>query len=170
MPDAFPRKSRRFIRNLGGMPLGLLASLVGLTAAAWALTLYQTFSMDMPMGIAVRGGMEGMEGMAGMAMAGIAADGWSVAGAAAFLAQKEMRHDRCGVIEHLPNWPSKTHSVSGVSCQNRRTPQYVRPKITTHLPSNPRYYSTSSTLTQTVSLSCCRQSSRRDRRRRQIRN
>ena len=73
MADAFLRKSRRFTRNLLGIPLGLLASLVGLTAAAWALTLYQAFSMDMPMGIAVRGGMEGMEGMAGMAMAGIAA-------------------------------------------------------------------------------------------------
>ncbi|SIT57799.1 conserved membrane hypothetical protein [Mesorhizobium prunaredense] len=85
MPDAFSRKSWR-LWNLRGMPLGLLASLVVLTAAAWALTLYQTFSMDMPMGIAVRGGMEGMEGMAGMAMAGIAADGWSLAGAAAFLA------------------------------------------------------------------------------------
>ncbi|TIU09275.1 MAG: DUF2182 domain-containing protein, partial [Mesorhizobium sp.] len=82
MADAFLRKSRR----LRGIPLGLLASLVGLTAAAWALTLYQTFSMDKPMAIAVRGGVEGMEGMAGMAMAGIAADGWSVAGAAAFLA------------------------------------------------------------------------------------
>ncbi|TKB84740.1 MAG: DUF2182 domain-containing protein [Mesorhizobium sp.] len=81
MPDAFPGKSWR-LRNLRGMPLGLLASLVVLTAAAWALTL----SMDMPMGIAVRGGMEGMEGMAGMATAGIAADGWSLAGAAAFLA------------------------------------------------------------------------------------
>ena len=85
MPDAFPRKTWR-LRNLRGMPLGLLASLVVLTVAAWALTLYQTFSMDRPMGIAVRGGMEGMDGMAGMAMAGIAADGWSVAGAAAFLA------------------------------------------------------------------------------------
>ncbi|RWI92754.1 DUF2182 domain-containing protein [Mesorhizobium sp.] len=86
MADAFLRKSRRFTRNLRGIPLGLLASLVGLTTAAWALTLYQTFSMDMPMGISMRGGVEGMEGMAGMAMAGIAADGWSVAGAAAFLA------------------------------------------------------------------------------------
>lgn len=86
MADAFPRKSRRFTRNLRGIPLSLFASLVGLTAAAWALTLYQTFSMDMPMGIAVRGGIEGMGGMAGMAMDGIAADGWSVAGATAFLA------------------------------------------------------------------------------------
>ena len=86
MADAFLRKSRRFTRNLRGTPLGLLASLVVLTAAAWALTFYQTFSMDMPMGIAVRGGMEGMEGMSGMAMAGIAADGWSLAGVATFLA------------------------------------------------------------------------------------
>lgn len=84
MPDAFPWKTWR-LRNLRGMPLGLLASLAGLTVAAWALTLYQTFSMDMPMGIAVRGGMEGMEGMAGMAMAGIATGGWSLAGAATFL-------------------------------------------------------------------------------------
>ena len=68
------------------MPLRLLASLVVLTAAAWALTLYQTVSMDMPMGIAVRGGMEGMEGMAGMAMDGIAADGWSLGGRGAFVA------------------------------------------------------------------------------------
>ncbi|CAN7209047.1 DUF2182 domain-containing protein [Mesorhizobium sp. LjRoot246] len=84
MPAAFPRKTWR-LRNLRGVPLGLLASLVVLTAAAWALTLYQTVSMDMPMGIAVRGGLEGMEGMAGMAMAGIAADGWSPAGVATFL-------------------------------------------------------------------------------------
>ncbi|MEF0942949.1 DUF2182 domain-containing protein [Rhizobium sp. BR 362] len=68
------------------MPLGLLASLAVLTAAAWALSLYQTLSMDMPMGITVRGGMQDMEGMAGMAMGGIAADGWSVAGAAIFVA------------------------------------------------------------------------------------
>lgn len=73
-------KSRPFLRG------GLLALLVVLTGAAWALTLYQMFSMDMPMGIAVRGGMEGMEGMAGMATAGMAADGWSLAAAATFLA------------------------------------------------------------------------------------
>lgn len=84
MPDAFPRKW--FTRNLRGVPLGLLASLAVLTAAAWALTFYQTFTMHMPMGIAVRGGTEGMEGMAGMAMAGIAADAWSIAGAGTFLA------------------------------------------------------------------------------------
>ena len=61
MPDPFLRKTWR-LRNLGGMPLGLLALLVVLTAAAWALTLYQTFRMDMPMGIAVRGGTEGGAG------------------------------------------------------------------------------------------------------------
>ena len=32
------------------MPLGLLASLVVLTAASWTLTLYQTCSMELPMG------------------------------------------------------------------------------------------------------------------------
>ena len=78
LPEAFPRKSS-WLLNLRGVSLGLLASLVVLTAAAWALTLYQTFSMDMPMGIAVRGGMEGM------AMAGIGADSWSLAGAAVFV-------------------------------------------------------------------------------------
>ncbi|MFE0017866.1 DUF2182 domain-containing protein [Mesorhizobium sp. NPDC059054] len=67
------------------MPLGLLGSLAALTAAAWALTIYQTISMDMPMGITVRGGMAGMDGMTGMAMAGIAANGWSVTSAVAFL-------------------------------------------------------------------------------------
>jgi predicted metal-binding membrane protein len=61
----------RLTPKLRGMPLGLLASLIALTAAAWALTLYQTFSMEMPMGVAVRGGMEGMDGVAGMATAGI---------------------------------------------------------------------------------------------------
>ncbi|QOF73647.1 DUF2182 domain-containing protein [Aminobacter sp. SR38] len=86
MADAFPRKWWHLNRHLRGLPLGLLASLALLTATAWALILYQTFSMDMPMGIAMRGGTEGMEGMAGMAMSGMAANGWSVAGAATFLA------------------------------------------------------------------------------------
>jgi predicted metal-binding membrane protein len=65
-------------------------SLVVLTSAAWALALYQTFSMSMPMGIVVRGGMtaEGMGGMAmaGMAMAGMSAAGWSLGGAVVFVA------------------------------------------------------------------------------------
>jgi predicted metal-binding membrane protein len=70
-----------------GIPLWLLVSLALLTAAAWAVTLYQTFAMDMPMGVAVRADMDmqGMDGMAGMAMDGMAADGWSLSGAAVFL-------------------------------------------------------------------------------------
>lgn len=76
----------RFTGNLRGVPLGLLASLAVLTATAWVLTFYQTVTMHLPVGIAVRGGTAGMEGMAGMAMAGIAADSWSVASATTFLA------------------------------------------------------------------------------------
>jgi predicted metal-binding membrane protein len=81
--------SAGLIRRFGAVPLGLLGSLAALTVAAWALTFYQTFSMDIPMGIAVRGalaGMDDMEGMGGMAMSGMAADGWSWQGAAIFLA------------------------------------------------------------------------------------
>lgn len=66
-------------------PQSLLASLVVLTAATWALTLYHTLSMSMPMGIAVRGGLSA-EGMGGMAMAGMSGAGWSLSGAAVFLA------------------------------------------------------------------------------------
>jgi len=73
--------------RLRGVPLWLLVSLALLTALAWAVTLWQTFAMGMPMGVAVRAGMdmEGMEGMAGMAMDGMAAGGWSLTGAAVFL-------------------------------------------------------------------------------------
>jgi predicted metal-binding membrane protein len=60
-------------------------SLVALTSAAWALTLYHTFSMSMPMGIVVRGGMTA-EGMGGMAMSGMSAAGWSFGGAVVFVA------------------------------------------------------------------------------------
>jgi predicted metal-binding membrane protein len=67
------------------MRFGLLASLVMLTAAAWWLTIDYAVSMSMPMGIAVRGGMDA-DGMAGMAMAGIAAAEWSIGGAAIFVA------------------------------------------------------------------------------------
>ncbi|MER8956682.1 DUF2182 domain-containing protein [Mesorhizobium sp. M0833] len=88
---ADPRAIGRFslpplVRRQGGVPLGLLASLALLTAAAWAVTLYQTLSMNMPMGIAVRGRIGGVEGMAGMAMGGIAAEPWSIGNAAVFLA------------------------------------------------------------------------------------
>jgi predicted metal-binding membrane protein len=70
---------------LGRAPLSLLVSLLVLTGAAWALTLYQTLSMSMPMGIAARGGLTA-EGMGGMAMAGMSAAGWSLGGAALFVA------------------------------------------------------------------------------------
>jgi predicted metal-binding membrane protein len=79
---AWSSKLRPKVRQV---PLSLLVSLVVLTGAAWALTIYQAVSMDMPMGIAVRGGMAA-DGMAGMAMSGIAATGWSFAGAAVFVA------------------------------------------------------------------------------------
>jgi predicted metal-binding membrane protein len=68
------------ISSLGLAALGLFVSLLVLTCAAWALTLYHAYSMSMPMGIAVRGGM------GGMAMAGMPAAGWSLAGAAIFVA------------------------------------------------------------------------------------
>ena len=70
---------------LGQARLGLLVSLLVLTAVTWAVTLHQAWSMAMPMGIAVRGGMAG-EGMSSMAMAGMAAPGWSLGRAAMFLA------------------------------------------------------------------------------------
>jgi predicted metal-binding membrane protein len=56
-----------------------------LTGAAWALTLYHTLSMSMPMGIVVRGGMAAA-GMGGMAMSGMTAAGWSLGGALVFVA------------------------------------------------------------------------------------
>jgi predicted metal-binding membrane protein len=67
------------------VPSSLLVSLILLTVAAWLLTIYQSVSMSMPMGIAVPGGMAA-EGMAGMAMGGIAASGWSLGNAAIFVA------------------------------------------------------------------------------------
>src|SRR5262249_26059037 len=71
--------------RLGRLRFGLTVSLVLLTAAAWWLTLDYATRMSMPMGIAVRGGMEG-DGMAGMAMAGMASAGWSAEGAVVFTA------------------------------------------------------------------------------------
>lgn len=66
-------------------PLSLLVSLAVLTGVAWALTLFQTYSMGMPMGIVVRGGVSA-EGVGGMAMAGVSATGWSFGGALVFVA------------------------------------------------------------------------------------
>ena len=60
LPD-FDRRAiawSRWLRpSLRHVPVSLLVSLVVLTGAAWSLTIYQATSMDMPMGIAVRGGM-----------------------------------------------------------------------------------------------------------------
>jgi predicted metal-binding membrane protein len=67
------------------VPMSLLASLAVLTGVAWLLTIYHAVSMDMPMGIAVSGGMAA-DGMAGMAMGGITASGWSFQNAATFVA------------------------------------------------------------------------------------
>jgi predicted metal-binding membrane protein len=64
--------------SFGRVRLGILATLVVLTGAAWWLTIHHALSMSMPMGIAVRGGMAA-GGMAGMT-------GYSVAGAVVFVA------------------------------------------------------------------------------------
>ena len=67
--------------------LVLLVVLALLTAGAWVLTVYQARMMDMPMGVVVFGGAEaGMDGMGQMKLSGMAAAGWSLAGAASFLA------------------------------------------------------------------------------------
>lgn len=74
----------------------LLAALVLLTAGAWAVTIHQAQTMDMPMGIAVRGaadapaaedpmagmamddvGSRAMDGMASASMAGMSGMGWT---------------------------------------------------------------------------------------------
>jgi predicted metal-binding membrane protein len=65
----------------------VLLALALLTISSWTLTVYQARSMDMPMGIAARGGVSGaaMSGMSGMAMSGMTGTGWSVSGALTFL-------------------------------------------------------------------------------------
>jgi predicted metal-binding membrane protein len=67
------------------LPLSMLVTLIGVTIAAWALTLYQAISMDVPMGVAMRGSMAA-EGMAGMAMDGMSGADWSLEGLAVFVA------------------------------------------------------------------------------------
>ena len=65
----------------------VLAALLLLTVGSWALTVYQAETMGMPMGVAVRGGANaGMDGVGRMASSGMTAAGWSVGGAATFLA------------------------------------------------------------------------------------
>lgn len=82
--------------------LAVLAALILLTAGAWAITVYQARSMDMPMGVVVRDmvpiadpapASDGMDDMGAMTMddagqmaaTGMAAAGWSLAGLAAFI-------------------------------------------------------------------------------------
>jgi predicted metal-binding membrane protein len=74
----------RLRSGLTALPLGILVTLIGVTSAAWALTLYQAVSMSAPMGVAMRGGMAA-EGMAGMAMDGMSAADWSLESLAVFV-------------------------------------------------------------------------------------
>ena len=80
--------------------LALLALLAALTVGAWAVTVRQARTMDMPMGIVARGAASGgttagdaedmggmaMDGPAGVAASGMAAAGWSLDGFATFVA------------------------------------------------------------------------------------
>jgi len=65
---------------MGRGRLAILVSLALLTVGAWALTIYQVRTMDMPMGIAVRGGATDHihDGMSSMAMSGTTSGGWSL--------------------------------------------------------------------------------------------
>lgn len=67
----------------------VLVILVAVTAAAWALTMYQARTMEMSMGIIIRGAADhdtmGMGGMASSGMAGMSAHAWSVDTLLAFL-------------------------------------------------------------------------------------
>ena len=67
------------------LPLSVLVTLIGVTIAAWALTLYQSISMDVPVGVAMRGGMA-TQGMTGMAMDGMSVADWHLRGLAVFVA------------------------------------------------------------------------------------
>ena len=80
--------------------LALLALLAALTVGAWAVTVRQARTMDMPMGIVARGAASGgttagdaedmggmvMDGPAGVVASGMAATGWSLDGFATFVA------------------------------------------------------------------------------------
>src|SRR5215218_3900446 len=67
--------------------LAVLVALVLLTSGAWAFTVHQARTMDMPMGTAVLGGVDAvMDGMGGMALSGKATAGWSIEEVVTFLA------------------------------------------------------------------------------------
>src|SRR3712207_3889422 len=66
----------------------VLVALILLTLGAWAITVEQARTMDMPMGVVAGGsaGAMGGMGMGDMAASGMAAADWSFAAAATFLA------------------------------------------------------------------------------------
>jgi predicted metal-binding membrane protein len=74
--------------------LAMLGALIVLTVGAWALTVHQAQTMDMPMGVVARGaaagsdgtsGMANMDGMSGMAASGMTGGGWTWNAFATFL-------------------------------------------------------------------------------------
>src|SRR5262245_100645 len=81
----------RTASGLGRASLGLLLTLIALTAGAWILTFHYAVTMSEPMGVAVRGSSAGdiasvaMSGMAGMAMSGMTTAHWSLAGVSTFV-------------------------------------------------------------------------------------
>jgi predicted metal-binding membrane protein len=90
VPDLVRWAYLRVTSRLAPVPLAILASLITVTCAAWALTLYQTATMSAPSDALMGGGManDSMQGMAmeAMAMDGMSAGGWSFAGLAIFVA------------------------------------------------------------------------------------
>jgi predicted metal-binding membrane protein len=83
--DNFRSAYLRLRPGVSTLPLSIFVTLIVVTGAAWALTVYQALSMSAPMGMAMRGSMAA-EGMAGMAMDGMSAADWSFEGLAVFVA------------------------------------------------------------------------------------
>jgi predicted metal-binding membrane protein len=98
--------------------LGLLLTLLVLTLAAWAVTIYQARTMQMPMGIVVRGGaptpaeepaagpdeMAGMDDMAGMTMDEPAAAGMGTSAASGMAGMAEMGWSWGGFVAFFLAW------------------------------------------------------------------
>jgi predicted metal-binding membrane protein len=87
---AVPPRNRvvRWLRPATALERGqlwILAVLGVLTVGAWALTVHQAHTMDMPMGVVARGAAGGMNDMAGMAASGMTGAGWSWDGFVTFL-------------------------------------------------------------------------------------
>src|SRR5262245_26460827 len=76
----------RTASGLGRASLGLLITLILLTAGAWILTYQYASTLHEPMGVVVRGGhLADMAGMTGMAAGGMTAAHWSLAGVGMFV-------------------------------------------------------------------------------------